>query len=433
VSTNARWYRALPALALAIGCRDVLGIETRSEGPPLLVLSDRCLECVESACASLERACAADPDCAAMATCVASHTDDPAGRAACEEAAPGAASAPAYLALDACMRSPCQDDCTGIKGLLAGRSESCDSCLVTACETEIRACVAQRSCERSTTAAFTGAMTPPKAILFDSAPGIEGTPMRALDDCIGGDTCVPECGIDGSDFTCARTFEWPGAEVASASLEVLVRSFPADLPIPGIVVQACEPLSDPCTPIESASTDRDGLATLTIPIPLQPYPFRGYARVFDPSAEPSFLDTNYFFGRPFYGAASVSTKVFGEATLVLAANLVDTTPKAGRAQITMLFLDCNNRLADGVELAHDASLLADADSKIGYYPKGDVPPTKDGLVNILNAAPGCHEVRGLVGPDEIYGTTFFAAPDVITIVPVYPRSSDDDPGYVCTP
>ncbi len=308
---------ALAALALAIGCRDVLGIETRTEGPPLITLPDRCSDCVESACADLERACAADPDCAAAAACVASRKDDPAGRSACEEAVPGVASGSAYLALDACMRSPCQDECTGIKGLLAGRSESCDACLVTACETQVRACVSQRSCERSVVAAYTGEMTPPKALQFDSAPGTEGAPMRALDDCIGGDTCVPECGIDGTNFACARQFEWPGAEVTHASLEVQVLSFPADLPIPEIVVQACEPLSDPCTPVGSATTDPDGLATLTIPIPLEPYPFRGYARVFDPSAAPSFLETNFFFGRPFYASTSVSTNVFGEATLIL--------------------------------------------------------------------------------------------------------------------
>lgn len=48
---------ALAALALAIGCRDVLGIETRTEGPPLITLPDRCSDC------------AADPDCAARGVC----------------------------------------------------------------------------------------------------------------------------------------------------------------------------------------------------------------------------------------------------------------------------------------------------------------------------------------------------------------------------
>lgn len=51
----------LAGLVGAAGCRDILGIDTRSEGPPPLALGEACGACVEAGCADAERACAADP------------------------------------------------------------------------------------------------------------------------------------------------------------------------------------------------------------------------------------------------------------------------------------------------------------------------------------------------------------------------------------
>ncbi len=419
-------------LTFALGCREVVGIETRGEGPPLLALPEGCLACVESACPEPERACAADPDCALLAACVAGEPDDPAGRAACEQASPAAASNASYLALDACMRAPCQDDCTGIKGLLAGRSADCDTCLATACEPEYRACIADRSCERTVSSAYTGPMTPPKAISVDNAPGIAGAPLRALDDCLGVEACTPACGIDGSDFSCVSEFEWPGAEQSSASLDalVLLTDLLSATPLSEVVVQACEPHSLPCVPVSTATTDASGVASLPIAIPIQPYPFRGYASLVDPSPTPRFLPTSVFFGRPVYASTWGSMNVFAEPTLDLVAGVAGTSPVAGRGQVLTLFLDCNGRLADGVTLTPNTQVEFDERTVIDY-PGG--PPTKDGLVLLLNVVPGCHDLSGVVGVEETHRARVPVAPGVITVAFVYPKSTQDDLDSVCIP
>ncbi len=422
------------ALVLTVGCREVIGIETRSEGPPLLALPEACRACVESACPELERACAGDPDCASLAACVAGKPDDPAGRAACEQAAPGAASSAAFLALDTCVRAPCQDDCTGIKGLLAGRSADCDTCLATACEPEYRACIAERACERTVTSAYTGPMTPPKAISVDNAPGIEGRPLRDLEDCLGAESCRPACSFGGTDFACTGEFEWPAAEAPSAELDTvvyLVDSRGTKQPVGGATHQVCEPLSRPCSPLKSTPTDAQGLATVTIPL-LNPEPFRGYFHVFDPSPAPSILPMNGFVGRPFYASTWGEVVVFNQRALDFVALTAGTSPVEGLAQIVVLFLDCNGRPAIGVEVESDPSLIVEAQTKVHYHPQGG-PPTATGFFYVLNAAPGCHELRGFVGADEIYRTRIDAQADVVTAAVAFPRSASDDPGYVCTP
>lgn len=144
------------------------------------------------------------------------------------------------------------------------------------------------------------------------------------------------------------------------------------------------------------------------------------------------MRTNLFFGRPLYASAWHELNVHEDATLALLASAAGTTPLPGRAQVGLVFLDCNGRFATGVEAIPDASLVVDQETKL-YYPFTGTPPTTQGSVLLVNAAPGCHELRGLVGANEVYRTRFYAEADVVTVALSYPRSSQDDPGYVCTP
>jgi len=137
--SGARTSVALLAACGALsGCRQILGTGgygVREDAGVVLYqgVSDgvsytakSCRDCVDQSCAREAAACAGEPACLAMATCLAKCSpDDHACRGQCNLTIPGT---PEMTALIACEASACSEAGCGASRALWG-GESCDACL----------------------------------------------------------------------------------------------------------------------------------------------------------------------------------------------------------------------------------------------------------------------------------------------------------------
>ncbi len=427
---------ALTAMfALAIGCRDVLGIETRTEGPPLLPLSEACLECVDESCAGAERACAADPDCAALATCIASAgLDNPVGRAACVDANPRGAATDTFAALDTCSRGSCLDACYGPGGFFARYEPACEACAAARCLDAMRSCVADSTCENGAVTAY-GApedLKPPPIRAFALAPGVDDEPQRGLAGCTY--VCELECPFAGQNFGCVEAFTWPKPSASQIDADIKVElveslSLPPT-PLPGAKVEACDSVSTDCMPVvPPAFTDSTGHARFALEInPISG--FRGFVRVTGQTPAGSALVPLHAMVYPIISDGTATAYVLEEATLNELAQKYGGGRVANKAHLFAIIGDCTLHRAPGmtVELPPEAMIGATTT----YF--GGSATGSTGTAAIFNVEPGCYDIvaRNAEGRPT-HRMRINAAPEVSTLVWLEPSSDPADPGSGCTP
>lgn len=433
VSARASRHRAIAALALAIGCRDVIGIEARTEGPPLLPLSEACLACVDAGCAGVERACAADADCAALAACIAeAGLDAPVGRTACIDSFPRGATTDAFAALDACSRSKCLDDCYGPAGFFGAYGPACESCTEAACFEQMKDCVADAACERGAARAYgdPGDLNPAAIRPFILTPGDAGREERELFACPGG--CPEECGFGGRDFRCVGQYQWPTQIPPRADVELLVLKTDASLaahPLPGAKVDACAAAAPQCAPIASAVADDTGLAKLTVPLAGQSG-FRGFARITADTADGPIIPS-HLMAFPILGGLRAFGYTVSEQQFDISFGFLGTQRLPQRAHFLVIFNDCTSRRAPGMRIELPPDAVEDATI---YHPESTDDTGDDGWVTVLNAVPGCYELVGRNADGvETHRLRVRAEPDVWTIVLMEPTSDPPDLGYTCVP
>lgn len=413
---------ALIALALA-SCRDVLGIESRSEGPPPIALPSDCMECVASACPEMERDCASEAACRSWATCIADHFDDPAGRAGCGEA-------PAYVVVDemeTCLRSPCQDACVGTRGLFEGQGEACATCMAGACQSRTSDCLADRQCERTVDAAIGSPdeIDPPRMIPFSQA--LSTRPLEyALYDCASSH-CGEACRLNGTNLDCLSSYAWPEPRSGSANIELFVkaaRSASVLEPVAGALIELCDDDFGACVPIASGQTDATGSVGLQIGI-ASVSGYRGFVRVSDGTSGVELFPTHVYRARPIasdqrYGQY-VPTRAFAETVL----EAVGQDPSLGVLGVE--FLDCANEFVPGMKIR----LPPEAANGPVIYPNGNV--TGDSGVIVYNVQPGCQELVGELDGKVTHRARVVVAPGTFTVTYVNPLSDPEDLGAICDP
>lgn len=414
-------------------CRQALGIETRSEGAPPLALSESCGLCVEATCAEAERACAEDADCAAIAACVAqAGLDNPTGRAACSEQNPKGAVSTAFAGVDACMRTGCQADCYGGSGFFAAYSAKCQLCTEQYCEDWSSRCVADTACEGLAVAAYAEGPTghnPETLTALTAAAGPGQEVKQELAYCAIREECALDCGFDGHDLGCVSGYQWPRSlpsqvnlEVKAAVLEVNKASVSTNV-FPGAEIDVCGAFGETCTPINSATTNALGLATVTAPLDSNAG-FRGFLRVRPGELDGESTLSMNVFGYPLVRPVSLLAPTFRMALVEAVVNAFAGGIVDGRAQVVVQFFDCSARQTADVTLVVPPGVMEGA----------KLNPLGNGLFAIYNANPGCFDI---VGHDEegreTHRMRIFAEPNVGTWAYVLPTADPPATGYSCTP
>jgi hypothetical protein len=414
------------ALLLIAGCRDVIGVETRSEGPPLLALPEACFACAEESCSRLERACAADAGCATVAACVTSRVDDPAARVGCEEGLLPAA----YFALDACLRAACRSACFGDRGLFARHEVACESCMNDSCSDSMADCIADRTCERTALVAVgdPGEIDPPRSLPLTEA--LNARPLeQAIDNCAV-THCAEPCRFDGTNLDCKSAYQWPQPQSSVVDVEFYVsavQSFSVIEPVGGALVDFCEDGFDACVPSASGTTDPTGAVTVELAIaPLTGY--RGYVRVSDGSSGAELYPTHVYLAHPITTALRygqyVPTRDFAELVAKVAPGGQD--PALGA--LGVIFLDCANNFVPGMKIELPSGAL---DGATVLYPTGDV--TGDSGVFAFNLQPGCHELVGRLDGEITHRARVVVPAGVLAVTYVSPLSDPEDLGAICEP
>jgi hypothetical protein len=424
-------------LLASTGCRQVLGIEQRSEGNAPLSLGDACGSCVEAQCDDAERACAANPECAAAAECMsAAGVDNPNGRAGCARDHAKAVASPAFEAIDACMRTSCQTACYGTTGFFAAYSQDCQLCTEQTCGDVPSRCVQDAACEAAAVRAFElgpEAHDPARIGRLTSAGGEEGEDEREIGYCPIG--CPLDCGFAGDNLTCVSEFAWPINNPASVEVEIQVNLFHLDgteEPVPGAKVDVCQQAATDCLPVSTATTDATGLAKTELDLSFSAG-FRGFVRARPTEVGGSLTTETRLFAYPILQDTRGLLPVLSEQTLVEGAEFVADGITPGRAQIVLQYFDCSMRRATNVSAGVPEDVLDGA--TLLYFPSGTADKTTDdGLAVIYNAKPGCFDV---IGRDEegreTHRMRLNAAPDVVTWAYVLPTSEPPDIGHLCVP
>jgi hypothetical protein len=456
---------ALVATSVA-SCRDLLGIERREEVPegtqdvsassstsaattvagggtggagggaadPLL--PGACGTCAAQECASAVPPCEADASCRALVGCMLERPDDPIGRVACLDDDPATADQTPFVEVDACLRDACLDACyVGGRGFYAAYPQECRTCLDAGIQGPLDACVADPACERAMVFAFAdpAAVSPVRTQAL-SAIGAEGAEERDLATAIGG--CASACGA-GAYFDCVSGYAWPTAP-PGGDIEVEIQAPIAvdgtfvPVPVQGIELAACYPFADACETRGVMTTDVDGVARGRVSLPGGAGGFRGHFRASrDQSVVPLFPGL-FFPGRPLGAPIRMGTVLLSVDAAEEAAQLVGGLDP-DRAFLALTVLDCVQFAAPGMTLEVPPAFL-EGGGEIVYPGAPDVegPTGVNGVIGVLNANPGCVEVRVLDARGvETHRTRLIAEAGAATHAGLLPLTENVDLVFAC--
>jgi hypothetical protein len=249
-------------------CRQIVGIH---DDPPMgggacgLPYAAACGSCVARSCCDQATACAAAPECATYASCLAACDGDSTCRSTCtlDNVTTYGAHAPEIAALRACLAASCETDCNVRCGAIADyvaptAASACQACL------ETRDCPGRRAngvdvafqegllCLRGCRTLDCGAACAKKY----PTTGAEASPRSTSA------LCDKDCAY-GQDWSCVGRVAWPTALVDASTLAVTIRDGPA--PAPGMRVSVCSRID--CTdPVAQGETDQAGKVTLRVPL-----------------------------------------------------------------------------------------------------------------------------------------------------------------------
>jgi hypothetical protein len=264
-----------------VACRQLVGIGDQAPGAGsggaattcggFPWAAGACGSCVEDACCAEATACRGDVTCGPTFDCLAQCAGSDDGcRSACFTQGNGA-----IAALASCQATSCSADCGlqcgGFFGLtLPGFGSQCTSCFVaqscpfaTQCA-QSESCFAYQFCNRACdpfdlvcqgNCAYSNPVTLPDG-------GLGFGP--------GNNTCGPPCGI-GTDWSCVGHAVWPLAATSPIAFQIAVSDGSGN-PFSGVTVRACLGGDADCVmPIQTVTSDSQGLATLTTSAPFQGY------------------------------------------------------------------------------------------------------------------------------------------------------------------
>jgi hypothetical protein len=379
---------ATVALAVAaVACRQLLdigpeprtdfadsGVEGGVEAGPgcgVVYAGTQCQACMESQCCSYASACAADPTCnglqTCLATCGADGGADPTCRAACASSNQIGANAPADE-LGACLAKGCGQEC----GLRCGggstfldvgdASVACAACIAADLCQVATTCATESECQ----AIFGCLWTPYDPNHVPSCLSEHEAGVDAAEAVIDGlsHTCLSACATDnqwrcvGSDLPPA----WTQPTAVTLSLFYLSAQAP-DGGVADASVTLCNPFAPPCTAVASGTTGASGQVTISAPPQLAGAGGSGYFLIDGAGLIPEL----YYWGFPLGG----SSQSWGVPVVQQA---LDAGPPPS-AIVVATAVDCLTLPASGVDfsMTPDASQASATFAGVTFVVFFDVP------------------------------------------------------------
>jgi hypothetical protein len=354
-----------------------------------------CASCVTTSCCAQMSACAADPQCRALETCLLACGGDYACRSACNTAAYPVGAETDIPALDTCVAVSCRDQCGMTCGQAASYTTPADA--AAGCETCIAnpnmgTCAAALACFTSLACQTSGhcaqACTTPdcRSACANDAGNDNALVNAALSE---GLFCYTPCRV-GRNWTCVNRVVWP--QVAEAGTQqatlTLINPFttatPAP-PVPGASVNACA--DEACsTPLSTATADDAGIVTLP---DLGSSSFLGFGGYFAMSA-PAYVPNFFYLSFPLSQAnAHLTLSMMSQTTLANTLSEASITPTPGRGTVWVQVEDCLLLPAPDVVVKADGLPPSSVIYTTGNTPSLTATSTDyTGYAFFFNVAPG---------------------------------------------
>jgi hypothetical protein len=403
-------------------------VEIEDTGPHcgIPVPEGGCGSCVTAQCCPQMSACAGDPQCRALETCLLACGGDYACRSACVVDNPvgGQTDIPA---LDTCVAASCRSSC----GMTCGQAGSyttppdaapgCEACIANpnqnACAAAL-ACATSLACEISGHCAY-ACTTPDCRNACASDAGADDLLLAAA--YTAGTLCYGKCQI-GQNWTCVNDIRWPQAEAGVEQATLTVMDLFKGVPVPGASVAACKAGDDPCaSPLSTASTDDAGVAHLPDLGTQVILGFQGHFETTGVGYVPDLYYLSFPLSQP-NAALTLYTIAQSDLTSALAEANITPVPGTGTVWVQVedcLLLPAPNVVVKADGLSPQATLL--------YY-NGNLPsltatstdPT--GWAFLYNVPPGPLTLHAIPNPTGIESSTAVVhvragAMSVVTLLP----------------
>jgi len=379
---------ATVALAVtAVACRQLLdlGPEPRTDfadsgaeggveagpGCGVVYAGSQCQTCMESQCCSVASACAADPTCnglqTCLATCGADGGVDPTCRAQCASTNQIGANAPADQ-LGACLAKGCGQEC----GLRCGggstfldvgdASVACAACIASDLCQVATTCATDQECQ----AIFGCLWTPYDPNQLPSCFSEHDAGVDAARALIEGltHTCLSACATD-NQWQCVGSGSappWNQPTAVTLSLFYLSAQAP-DGGVADASVTVCNQYAPPCDGVASGTTGASGQVTISVPPELAGAGSTGYFQIEGTGLIPEL----YYWGYPLGGPSqSWNVPVVNQA--------LDAAPPA-LGTVVASAVDCLTLPGSGVDfsITPDASQLSATFDGVTFVIFYDVP------------------------------------------------------------
>jgi hypothetical protein len=225
------------------------------------------------------------------------------------------------------------------------------------------------------------------------------------------------------NYACVGVFPDPVPTSEEIDYTFRVVTFLSEGNVPDITVNACALDDVDCeTPIDTATSDEDGLATVTLPT--TDGAFDGYLEIEDDMLLPTLV----FFNPP------ISEAPFGPPNILVLPletwegfyDAVAVTPIAERGQLGLQALECPLTPGAGMSFEADTDdIESDAVYIINSIPSLAADATDfSGLAGIFNVPVGPITVTGTVDGQEIGTATAFIRAGTLSEVAIYPTPAE---------
>jgi hypothetical protein len=302
-----------------------------------------CRACVAAHCCDEAAACAQDPACSAVESCLLECGSDYACRARCslDNAASQQTDVPR---LDTCVAANCNDAC----GLTCGMSTAfttpdsaptCERCLNENCGATL-ACTTSLDCQLAG-----------HCVASCFSPDCRGACLQGDGGALfvsqalsAGLHCLAPCDI-GELWQCIGKVSWPLAQSGPSDVTLtLLDQQQGGPPMQGILVKACPPGTDrQCLhPLSTGTTGADGKVTLTLlPVQSPGYGFWGYFDLTLPAPPPGALHYLYFLSFPLsVEHAALSLSIYSATAFANLLSIPAFKPDPARGYLQVTATDC---------------------------------------------------------------------------------------------
>jgi hypothetical protein len=428
-----------------VGCIQILGIEGTvvvggsdgGSGCGLVVPSAQtCQACLDAHCCGQLLACANEPACASYEACIIGCGADYVCRAGCVAQRQNG-NFPEIPQIDACLVDQCESACGVTCGVVVGDSIGDAAVACQACVTS-NACGAAEACGRSA-ACGEVAQCVGSCDTFDCKEACQtaneagAALLQSLQMPVMG-ACAKQCAF-GESWTCVGKVDVPTASSLQTVVTLTVTTLHGAV-VPDATVKACLTEDRLCAqPLDTATTDAHGVATLTVrTIVPGGYGFGGYFDVApaDVDAQPAaIVPFLYFLSHPLSEPAvslSAVTLVPSDLTTYTALGGVQVVDAGPTTDLVLVAFDCALNLAPGVRLqatGDGGDLTSQLRYIAGVVPSTSATATDTSGVALLFEVPALENIDITSLPTQLghAAGTFqaFARVGTIAIVPVAPN------------